>query len=53
MQFTIIARDNGIDRNYPCNTYEEANFLFNALSLAARHVEWWKGAQLVTQYVNN
>lgn len=52
MQFTIIARDCGIDRNYPCNTYAEAEFLFNALSLAARHVEWWKGATLVTQYVN-
>jgi hypothetical protein len=51
--FTIIARDLGIDRTYPCYTYEEATFLFNALSLAARHVEWWKGATLVTQYVSN
>jgi hypothetical protein len=51
--FTIIARDLGIDRTYPCYTYEEATFLFNALSLAARRVEWWKGATLVTQYVSN
>ena len=52
MKYTIIARDLGIDRTYPCNTYEEANFLFNALSLAARHVEWWQGVTLVTQYNN-
>jgi len=52
MQFTIIARDNGIDRNYNCNTYAEADFIFGALSLIARHVEWWKGATLVTQYNN-
>jgi hypothetical protein len=52
MQFTLIARDHGIDRTYPCNTYAEAEFLFNALSAIARHVEWWKGATLVTQYNN-
>ena len=33
--FTIIARDCGIDRNYPCYTYAEAEFLFKALSAIA------------------
>lgn len=47
MQYTLIARDRGIDRTYPCNTHAEAEFLFNALSSIARHVEWWKGATLV------
>jgi hypothetical protein len=47
MQFTIIARDNGIDRNYPCNTLAEAEFLFKALSAIASQVEWWQGATLV------
>ena len=51
--FTIIARDCGIDRTYPCYTYDEAEFLFEALSLAARHVEWWKGESLVLTYDNN
>jgi hypothetical protein len=51
--FTIIARDNGIDRTYPCYTLNEAAFLFNALRTIARHVEWWKGATLVDQCVNN
>jgi hypothetical protein len=51
--FTIIARDCGIDRTYPCYTYAEAEFLFQALSDIARQVEWWKGATLVTQYVSN
>jgi hypothetical protein len=45
--FTIIARDCGIDRTYPCNTHAEAEFLFKALSTIARCVEWWKGATLV------
>jgi hypothetical protein len=50
--FTIIARDRGIDRTYPCYTYAEAEFLFNALSAIARHVEWWKGAALVLTHTN-
>jgi hypothetical protein len=48
--FTIIARDCGIDRTYPCNTYGEAVFIFNALSAIASRVEWWKGATLVAQH---
>lgn len=51
--FTIIARDCGIDRHYPCNTYAEAEFLFQALSTIARRVECWKGASLVLTYDNN
>jgi hypothetical protein len=53
MQFTLIARDHGIDRTYPCNTYDEAEFLFQALSTIARHVECWKGMTLVMTYTNN
>jgi hypothetical protein len=53
MQFTVIARDHGIDRTYPCNTYGEAEFLFQALSSIARRVECWKGVSLILTYDNN
>ena len=48
--FTIIARDCGIDRNYSCHTYAEAEYLFKALSTIARRVECWRGASLVMTY---
>ena len=51
--FTIIARDCGIDRNYPCYTYAEAEFLFKALSAIAHRVECWQGASLVMTFTNN
>jgi hypothetical protein len=53
MQFTVIARDRGIDRTYPCYTYTEAEFLFKALSSIAHRVECWKGMTLVMTYTNN
>jgi hypothetical protein len=52
MKYTIIARDNGIDRTYPCYTYAEAEFLFQALSNIARQVECWQGMTLVLKYDN-
>lgn len=51
--FTIIARDCGIDRNYPCYTYAEAEFLFKALSAIAHRVECWQGASLVMTFTNH
>lgn len=51
--FTIIARDRGIDRTYPCYTYTEAEFLFKALSAIARQVECWKGTSLILTFTNN
>lgn len=45
--FTIIARDRGIDRTYPCYTQTEAEFLFKALSAIAHRVEFWQGALLI------
>jgi hypothetical protein len=53
MKYTIIARDHGIDRTYPCYTYAEAEFLFQALSNIARQVECWQGMTLVLKYDNN
>ena len=52
MKYTIIARDHGIDRTYPCNTYTEAEFLFKALSNIARRVECWQGMTLVLTHTN-
>lgn len=51
--FTIIARDCGIDRTYPCYTYTEAEFLFKALSTIAHHVECWQGTSLILTFTNN
>jgi hypothetical protein len=52
MQFTIIARDHGIDRTYSCHTYTEAEFMFKALSTIAHRVECWKGTSLVLTHTN-
>jgi hypothetical protein len=52
MKYTVIARDRGIDRTYPCYTYTEAEFLFKALSNIAHRVECWQGMTLVLTHTN-
>ena len=50
MKFTIIVTDNGFARTYRCDTYAEAESVFEVMSAIARHVQWWHGARLVKTY---
>lgn len=51
-QFTIITRDNGIDREYFARTEYDALVLFNALTPAFLRVELWHGAEQKALYDN-
>lgn len=49
--FTIIMRDNGIDRTYKCNTKYDAIVLFDALTRATRvRIEFWDSQHLEQLY---
>ncbi len=50
--FSIILRDDGIDRTYTAQTYFDAKVLFSALAGKYRYIELWKGAALLDRYDN-
>ena len=48
--FTVILRDNGIDRTYPCANRPDATVLFDALMRLGRRVEMWSGLDEIAVY---
>ena len=50
--FSIILRDNGIDRTFTAQTYFDAQVLFSALTNRYTHIEMWQGATLLDRYDN-
>jgi hypothetical protein len=50
MAFTVILRQDGIDRAYHCQNKYDAIVLFDALTRAGGRVEMWEGATMVQMY---
>ena len=50
--YTVIFRDQGIDRHYPCNNFYDAEILFDALAKLTmpRRIEMWKGKDILKTY---
>lgn len=44
--FTVIFRQHGSDRHYPCTCGSDASILFEALARMGGRVEVWQGATL-------